>query len=121
MRFLLDAHISRLIAEFIQGMGHDCVHAEAISRGLLDEEIMRIANDEHRILLTSDKDFGELVFRSGIRTPGIVLLRIRTSLESDRLAILEKHWQVIEQNIQGFFVVVSNHQVRRSPLISDTP
>jgi predicted nuclease of predicted toxin-antitoxin system len=53
-----------------------------------DAEIIRFANQENRLLLTEDKDFGELVFRRSERVPGLVLVRIdpsRRSIKGSRL------------------------------------
>jgi predicted nuclease of predicted toxin-antitoxin system len=44
--------------------------------GISDEEILEIANHQGMLLLTSDKDFGELVFRDHRYTFGIVLIRL---------------------------------------------
>jgi predicted nuclease of predicted toxin-antitoxin system len=44
---------------------------------LADEAILEIANQENRILLTNDKDFGEIVFRQKLITSGVILFRIK--------------------------------------------
>ncbi|HRX86864.1 MAG TPA: DUF5615 family PIN-like protein [Phycisphaerae bacterium] len=118
MKLLANAHISRAIGKFLASAGHDCVHADLIAPGLSDEQLMRIALDECRVVLTADKDFGELVFRRLLHVPGVILLRLRAPSETDRLQIFQLHWPTIERVALGHFVVVTNRRVRRSPLPS---
>ncbi len=47
-----------------------------MKHGISDDEVLNIANQKGMILLTSDKDFGELVFRHDRITQGIVLIRL---------------------------------------------
>ena len=44
--------------------------------GISDHDVLNLANHEEAILITADKDFGELVFRQGKVAPGIVLVRL---------------------------------------------
>jgi predicted nuclease of predicted toxin-antitoxin system len=43
--------------------------------GLDDPDVLAAANEQRRVLVTFDKDFGDLVFRTGTQTKGVVLLR----------------------------------------------
>ena len=116
MKFLANAHISRAILAFLQQAGHDCVHAELIGPGLADEALLNMAVAQQRVILTADKDFGELVFRRRIPAVGVILLRLRAPSEADRLALFQRHWPSIERAVVGHFVVATNRRVRRSPL-----
>jgi len=118
MNLLANAHISRAMCAFLYSEGHDCLHAEELSPGLADDELLRIARDEQRIVLTGDKDFGELVFRRLLVVPGVILLRLRAPSEAERLALFQGHWPVVAQSVSGYFVVVTNKRVRRTPLPS---
>ncbi len=116
MKLLANAHISRAIWGYLQSAGHDCVHAELLAPGLPDDELLRIALAEQRIILTADKDFGELVFRRLLAVPGVILLRLRVPSEAERLALFQRHWPAVAGAVAGHFVVVTNRAVRRSPL-----
>jgi predicted nuclease of predicted toxin-antitoxin system len=116
MKVLANAHISRAICGFLESEGHDCVHAEVLSPGLSDEKLLRIAVEDGRVILTADKDFGELVFRQLLPVRGVILLRFRLPSEAERLAALQRHWSTIQRSVPDHFVVVTNHAVRRSPL-----
>jgi predicted nuclease of predicted toxin-antitoxin system len=56
--------------------GHDVLYMAEIAPGVPDSDIVKRADQDHRLLLTEDKDFGELLFRWHQAAPGIVLLRI---------------------------------------------
>jgi predicted nuclease of predicted toxin-antitoxin system len=64
------------LVERLRQSGHDVVYVAEIAARASDAEVMNLAERGARLLLTEDKDFGELVFRQRMRVPGLVLLRI---------------------------------------------
>jgi predicted nuclease of predicted toxin-antitoxin system len=118
MKFLADAHIGRAMTAYLLALGHDVLHAATLPLKLSDSAILRRAADDVRIVLTADKDFGELCFLRLIPCSGVVLLRLSASSEVERLDIFRRLWPAIEQNVVGHFVVVTDKSVRRSPLPS---
>ncbi len=63
MRFLLDESVEFRIATYLTQLGHD-VRSIACdySPGIKDHKVLALAQSEQRILITSDRDFGELIF-----------------------------------------------------------
>ncbi|MBV9688971.1 MAG: DUF5615 family PIN-like protein [Ktedonobacteraceae bacterium] len=62
----------------LKTQGHDVTAiATDYTRALEDEEVLKIAKNEQRILITNDKDFGELVFRYHHSHAGVILLRLK--------------------------------------------
>jgi predicted nuclease of predicted toxin-antitoxin system len=116
MKLLADAHISKLIITFLESLGHDVLKASRFPPKTSDLELLRTAAREQRIVLTSDKDFGELVFRIHEQSVGVILLRIDTPHETERMEAVRKFWPLIEQHAPGFFLVVSPKGLRRTPL-----
>lgn len=121
MKLLANAHISLAICRFLAEQGYDCIHAEQIAPGMPDDELLRLAVAEQRIILTADKDFGELVFRRLIPAEGVILLRLRAASEAERLALLAGHWPRVEAGAAGHFTVVANRLIRRTPLPEPPP
>lgn len=73
MRFLIDVSAaSRAFQDALISQGHDVLSAVDINPALDDETLLAIANDERRIMLTEDKDFGELVFARGLPHHGVI-------------------------------------------------
>jgi predicted nuclease of predicted toxin-antitoxin system len=76
VKLLLDANLSPHIAGLMSEAGHDAIHVVDI--GLLtalDSEILQSADDQDRVLLTADTDFGTLLALGSLATPSVVLLR----------------------------------------------
>lgn len=63
MMFLLDESADARLAPWLRSLGHD-VTAIAVDHpaSLKDREVLNIAHDEGRILITEDRDFGKLIF-----------------------------------------------------------
>jgi len=83
-----------------------------ISFGITDEEVLNLANELETILITSDKDFGELTYRLQKSSFGIILLRFQ-NMKIDRqidlvLEVLEKYKDELEYK----FTVVTNDKIR---------
>jgi predicted nuclease of predicted toxin-antitoxin system len=77
MRFLADENIPRAAVEALRSAGHEVLWACESSPGAPDMELLRTANQDGLIILTLDKDFGELARASGVsRDAGVVLFRI---------------------------------------------
>jgi len=83
-----------------------------IERGLDDVSILEQAYSEGRVLITNDKDFGELVYRKRNPHQGVVLLRLRLDSASNRVDVLKKLIQLHESEIAAKFVVATETQVR---------
>ncbi len=65
MKLFLDENIGRSTAEALRAQGHDVSWVGGDSAGTPDTAIMAQAKREGRVLVTKDKDFGELAFKSG--------------------------------------------------------
>lgn len=74
MRFSIDACVPAQLAAALQALGAD-VSSAAGRPAMPDEEILSGSFAQDRVLITSDKDFGELVFREGKSSAGVILIR----------------------------------------------
>lgn len=116
MKLLADAHIGRSMVAHLKSLGHEVLHAEVLDPRLPDSAILRLAAEQQRVVLTADKDFGELVFRRRLPSAGVILLRLTVASESERLELFQRFWPLLERNVPGHFVVVTNRSIRRRPL-----
>ena len=76
MKFLADEGVDKPIVMALRIAGFDVDYILEIAPGSDDEFVLNLAFTQNRILITQDKDFGELVFR--LRQPhhGIILIRL---------------------------------------------
>ena len=77
MRFLMNENVSGTVIRTLRRGGHDVLSAKESMRGESDPAILEPARREGRLLVTHDKDFGELAFRSRLPAEcGVVLFRL---------------------------------------------
>ena len=116
MQLLANENMPRLTVEALRAAGHDVVWARTDMAGSGDEEILSRAQTDGRILLTPDKDFGDLAFHAGLpATCGIILIRLaKLSLD----ATVNRTVQVIATRTDwaGNFSVVDERRIRMRPL-----
>lgn len=76
MKFVADEDIDWPIVEHLRHRGHVVWYVAEMEPGMPDETVLDLARNEGALLLTADKDFGELVFRQRRLTSGVILLRL---------------------------------------------
>ncbi len=121
MRILANENFPGDAVRALQQRGHDVVWIRADAPGARDVDILARAQREERIVITFDKDFGELAFRSGLpASSGVVLFRI--SLPSPahvaRMAVAALESRA---DWAGHFAVVEEWRIRMTPLPSALP
>ena len=116
MRFLTDQDVYAITIQFLRGLGHEVVTAAQIGLAQAEDlELLRVAQDQGRILVTRDRDFGGLVFVL-VSGTGVIYLRILPSTQNAVHAELERILTLYdEQTLQGSFVVIEfgRHRMRR--------
>ena len=113
MRLLIDANLGRKFTGLLKLAGHDAVYVNDLLPKASDEEILSFAKRENRIVITNDKDFGELIFKLGVLSTGIILLRTLTTDPEKRFDMIK---DVLSKS-EGRFVVVKEGQIRTRYLI----
>lgn len=117
MKFLADECTDVQLVELLRANGFDVLYVMETMRGAKDDVILSRAYAEERILLTEDKDFGELVFRLCKPAIGVVLLRFNPGEETQKATRLQQLIQNSTITLVGAFVVVESDRIRTRPLI----
>lgn len=110
-----------MAAPLIQSLrlrGHDVLYVAESAAGLRDAEVIQLAVNGGRLLLTEDKDFGDLVFRRGFAVPGIVLMRLGTPDAVFQMMRLMAAVERYGEQLFGHYVVVEDGRLRSRPLRS---
>jgi predicted nuclease of predicted toxin-antitoxin system len=89
VRFLADENLHVGLVEWLRSGGHDVLYAAESFSGDPDEVLLESARREGRILVTDDKDFGELVFHRRLVSQGILLIRLSSPRIEERLERFE--------------------------------
>jgi predicted nuclease of predicted toxin-antitoxin system len=116
VNFFADENVSRLLVRWLRDEGHDVEWIVEIAPGSSDPDVLAAAAQSNRVLITFDLDFGEHVYRHRLHAHGVILIRLAATDESERLAILQRHWPAIAANAVGNFIVVTNRKMRVRPL-----
>jgi predicted nuclease of predicted toxin-antitoxin system len=116
MKFLLDESVELRLQPFLKTLGYDVTSvAKDYLYGLFDEDVLEIAAQEQRILITNDKDFGELIFRHHLSHHGVILLRMKgTDIEAKRTRLQEVITEYADQLSQFLVVTPKSVRVRRT-------
>ncbi|MBX3347810.1 MAG: DUF5615 family PIN-like protein [Nitrospira sp.] len=75
MRFLADESCDFSVVRALRAAEHDVLAVTELLSGSDDAVVMDVAFREHRILLTEDKDFGQLVYAYSQQSNGVILIR----------------------------------------------
>ena len=114
MRFLVDECTGPSVAHWLSQEGHDVFSVYDDAPGIKDDEVIRRAVAERRILITNEKDFGERVFRERQAHQGVVFLRLSDERSVNKISVLRCLIANYGDRIAGQFVVVTETQVRFS-------
>lgn len=115
-KLLADENIPAPTIEALRSAGHDVLSIREDASGISDEEVLRMSVAQKRILVTFDRDFGELVFRMGLAAPtSILYLRFDpmnpTAVNSAVFSLLAD-----PDFILGRMVIVTDLGIRRRDL-----
>jgi predicted nuclease of predicted toxin-antitoxin system len=105
MNILADEGVDRQIVDSLRQEGPNIEYIAEVEPSISDEVVFNRANKMAALLLTADKDFGEIVFRDGrLSSGGVVLIRL-AGLPSETKA---EKWP----NLPGYFSVITAWTVR---------
>lgn len=112
MKFIVDECVGNAVTEWLIKNGYVTISVYDNLQGFPDKIVLEKAFADHRILITSDKDFGEMIFRHQMHHTGIILLRLIHEQPDKKIdilkEILEKHANELEHN----FIVATESSIR---------
>lgn len=112
MILLADENIDRRIVERLRQDGHTVDWIAELSPSVSDEEVLHRASSNAAVLVTEDKDFGELVHRRGLSHAGVLLIRLEGLDNPTKAELVSKAVRENEAEMPGNFAVVSPDAVR---------
>lgn len=112
MRFLTDENCDFAIVRALRDAGHDVTTIKDTAPGASDETVIRMTLDEDRILVTEDRDFGRLVFASGMDSLGVLYLRFPASARQTMVDTVADLVKREDSRLDRCFVVVQPSRTR---------
>ena len=116
MRWLADECVDAALVAQLRATGHDVAYMAELAPSTTDIAVIHLAQREGRLLLTEDKDFGELVFRWKVPVPGLVLLRMEPEQKSLKWLRLLAAVDKFGDTLFGRYTVVEAARLRARQL-----
>jgi len=114
LKLLCDANVGSRVARALASEGHDVVRAIHVTPGASDDEVLAYAVANEHVLITCDRDFGELVFQRGAPPPPAIIY-VRFEPE-DVLDIIPRIIPLLDfDRLKGHMTVVGDEHDRRTP------
>lgn len=111
-RLLLDENIGQSVAQSLINNGYDAVSVVEIGFGMPDTDILKLALQEKRVLITLDKDFGQMIYQSHAEHSGMVLLRLQNESSQNIKMILLNFLNSYDNKMVDKFIVVTEDKIR---------
>ncbi len=112
MNLLADESVDQPIVDRLRHDGQDVLYVAELSPSISDDDVLQQANGQSALLLTGDKDFGELIFRQKRVHGGVVLVRLLGISAALKAEIVAKAFNDRGAEMPGAFTVISPGMVR---------
>ena len=112
MNFVADEGIDLQIVKSLRNNGHDVLYIAELASGITDDLVLQYANEHNRILITRDKDFGDLAYRDKMVHSGIILNRLYELNSEKKAVVVLKVIAEFGTELMGSFVVIQPGKVR---------
>ena len=112
LKFLADVNVEKKLVDYLKEQQFDVLWIPDYNCALNDDDLLKLANKEKRVLITNDTDFGEIVFMQKKLSSGIILIRIKDQCVNTKLSVLKKLLKLYQDRIINNFVVISEKKIR---------
>ena len=111
-KFLIDESVEYRIVKFLRERNFDVLAITEKFPSAPDVDVLSIAYKEKRVLITNDKDFGEIVFKDKKVSHGVILIRMPFNTTEEKIIKLDQTLKVKTTRIIKAFTVVTESKVR---------
>ena len=120
MKLVADESLDGAIIQRLRRDGHTLISIAEMQPGIEDTDVLVISRNEAAMLLTADKDFGDLVFRQRLLHRGILLVRLEGLSPSQKAELVSGAMTTHGHEMNGSFAVLTRDSLRiRKSLKSD--
>jgi predicted nuclease of predicted toxin-antitoxin system len=114
MNFVADESCAGPVIRALRKAGHDVIAIAEVAPGATDQQVLDRALNENRVLITEDRDFGNLVYAQRRPSAGVILIRFPTGARQATPATLVEAVDAVGSRLQNSFTVVEPGRVRIS-------
>ena len=116
IKFLADVNVEKAVVGYLLGKKYDTKWIPEYNCEMPDEDLLHLANIENRIIITNDKDFGELIYLQKKVSTGIILFRVREQRAEDKVNLIKYLLENFIEKIMNHFIVITEEKVRIIPM-----
>ena len=112
LKFLIDVGVGRKVEEYLTKQGHDVATIRDIDPRMSDSDIIRLSALQSRVIVTMDKDFGELVYHSSLEHSGVLLLRLEDATGAQKVRVVADIMKGYSTHLPNSFCVYQSNKFR---------
>lgn len=112
LRLLIDVNVGKTVEQWLKDSGFDVVAVRDIDPSLADNLILDRGLLANRLVVTMDKDFGELVYRLGQGHSGVLLLRLEADTSQEKIKALDTILRTYSEHLHDNFCVYQKGKLR---------
>ena len=116
MKLVADENVPRPVVQRLRADGFTVLSIAEVSSGVADEKVLQVSHERSCVLVTYDRDFGELAIRDGLPVSGVILLELERLSLTGQVERVSRCLCAGEIEWIGHFSVVEPSRVRRRPL-----
>ena len=110
--FVVDVGVGKVIENWLSGESYKIFAIRLLNAEMEDQAIVELAFEEDTIIITMDKDFGDLIYKENKHHKGILLLRLEDAVAEEKLAVLQSLFPTHLYAIKNKFAVFQNGKLR---------
>lgn len=111
-KFLVDVGVGNIMEDWLEQQEFDVQTVRRLNPKMTDIDILNLASKEKRIVITMDKDFGELIFASKKKHAGVLLLRLDDAASDQKLTVVKEIFTKHLKQLANHFCVYQNETLR---------
>jgi predicted nuclease of predicted toxin-antitoxin system len=112
LKVLMEVGVGKAVEDWLRDAGYDVVAIRDLNPRMSDTDILALAVSEQRLVVTMDKDFGELVYRSGQPHAGVLLLRLDDARSDEKVSVIAEIFTKYGDQLEGRFSVYHEGRLR---------
>jgi predicted nuclease of predicted toxin-antitoxin system len=116
VKFIADVNVEKPLIDYLNEIGYDVTWVADYDCEMLDKDLLRLSKRERRILLTNDKDFGELIYLQKSISAGVILFRVRGQRVEEKKRLIKKLIDQHGNKLSRHFIVITEKKIRIIPM-----
>jgi predicted nuclease of predicted toxin-antitoxin system len=116
IKFLADVNVEKPLVDYLSKQGYDIKWVPDYNCEMPDEDLLQFANEENRIFITNDKDFGDLIFLQKRLSVGTILFRVKGQKTEEKIKLMKKILMGYRDKLSNHYIVITKAKIRIIPL-----